>query len=179
VVSKRLALAALSAAAVTVVMAIALAPSLADATTTPGCPPGYGNRWYCSRPEITATMQWTFFFAPRYTRVVLLQVNGASLTTVRVRCSGRGCPYPRQQAFVSRYVPCGRHHQFRCPTHGTLNLTGGLRRSHLSPGVVLSVAITRWGWIGKYYVFTIRGGKPPLVGITCLPPGRSQPNGAC
>jgi hypothetical protein len=124
-------------------------------------------------------MLWTFAFKPTYTRVLSLVVNGASLTTVLVECQGRGCPYTKRTAFVPTTRPCGKKHRRRCPTYGTLDLTPGLQKHRLSVGTKLSVAITRSGWIGKYYSFTVRGGRRPLIQITCLAPGGTAPTGSC
>ena len=173
------ALTAVSVMAVTAVPGIARAQAEATAAATPGCPPGVTLTIYCAPPQITATMEWTFFFTPKYTKVLSLAVHNAARATVIVRCKGRGCPYAQRSAYVSTTKPCGKKHTRRCRTFGSINLTRGLRRRHLAVGSKLSVAITRSGWFGKYYLFTVRAGHPPRIAIKCLAPGSTTPTGAC
>jgi hypothetical protein len=166
VIRKTLVLAAGSTAVITSVLAVALAPISSANTVPSNCPAGTANPIYCSRPQITATMQWTFLDTPTYTKVLGLVVNGASLTTVAVDCHGRGCPYARHTTLVHTTRPCGKNGKRRCRTFGTLDLTPGFRKHRLSVGTKLSVAITRPGWIGKYYLFTVRSAKGPRADIT-------------
>lgn len=172
------------AGSVIVVCAVVLAAMLVIgraqvASAAPGCPPGVTNSFYCAPPQITATMEWTFFYSPRYGRVMSLGVSSAARTTVLVTCRGRGCPYKRHSVFVGATKPCGKNGKSICPTHGTLNLTRPFKKRHLAIGTKLSIAITRSGWIGKYYLFKIRSAQPPRISIDCLAPGSSVPTGAC
>lgn len=167
---------AVCAVALAAVLALGRAPV---ASATPGCPPGVTNSLYCAPPQITATMEWTFFYSPRYSRILSLGVNSAAHTTVLVKCHGRGCPYRRRSMVVSSTKPCGKDGKLRCPSHGSLNLTRPFKKRHLAVGTKLSVAITRSGWIGKYYLFKVRASHPPKIGIDCLAPGSSVPTGAC
>jgi hypothetical protein len=153
----------------------ASSPQVPAAAATPGCPPGVSVPIYCAPPQITATMQWTFFFAPKYTKVLSLLLNNAAHDTVLVKCSGRGCPYRKHSAVVTTTKPCGKKHTRRCPTHGSLVLAPSFKNKHLSVGSKLSIAIMRSGWIGKYYLFTIRAGRPPRIAINCLAVGSSVP----
>src|SRR5579862_953921 len=115
------------------------------ASAAPGCPPGVTNSLYCAPPQITATMQWTFFYSPRYSKVLSLGVNSAANTTLLVTCRGRGCPYKHRSMPVRSTKPCGKNGKSTCPTHGMLNLAPAFKKRHLAIGTKLSVAITRSG----------------------------------
>lgn len=170
---------AVCAFALTALLAAGGAQASSTASAAAGCPPGTSNSLYCAPPQISATMEWTFFYAPRYTRVLSLAVNGASHDTVVVTCHGHGCPYRRRTMPVASTKPCGKNGSSRCPTHGDLALNRPFKKKHLAVGTKLSVAIVRSGWIGKYYVFKVRAGHAPKIAITCLAPGSSVPSGAC
>jgi hypothetical protein len=43
----------------------------------------------------------------------------------------------------------------------------------------VTVQILRPGWIGKYYLFTMRAGRGPKIKISCLAPGRTAPGRGC
>lgn len=136
-----------------------------------------------ARAHITSTMRWTFFVSPSYTRVLVLLVRGALHTHVQVTCHGRGCPFTRRAHAVRRHKVCTRRVQGRCrqtrTTGGTLNLDPAFGHHRLAVGTRIGVAITRPGWIGKYYAFTIRSGHGPRIRISCLPPGATRPGKGC
>ena len=127
-----------------------------------------------ARGLITSTMQWTFYYTPTYTRVLALTVNGASDTTVLVKCIGKGCPFAAHTTRVKSTNRCGSKRRGGCPAGGTINLTPtfGIHRLHVGTRVV--VTITRPRWIGKYYSFVVRSGRGPRVRIACLAPGASR-----
>jgi hypothetical protein len=129
---------------------------------------------------ITSTMQWTFQYAPAYTKVLALVVNGASAgATVLVKCHGRGCPYANHATAVTRASPCGGSSKRKCLPRGRIDLTAGFRRHRLSVGATITVMITRPGWIGKYYIFAVRARRGPRVQISCLAPGGTRPGVGC
>ena len=66
-----------------------------------------------------------------------------------------------------------------CNTNGTVDLIGPFRSRHLRVGTKISVLITRPDWIGKFYGFTIRGGRGPSIQISCLAPGKTRPGVGC
>jgi adhesin/invasin len=126
------------------------------------------------------TMQWSFYFAPRYTKVLSLMVNGAQIgSEIQMFCSGHGCPFKRWFEAIVGHRACKRHSHRRCLPAGTYDLSAPLRGRHLRPGAHLVVEITRVGWIGKYYSFTIRSARPPKIRISCVAPQGSTPGQGC
>jgi Bacterial Ig-like domain (group 3) len=115
---------------------------------------------------VRSTLQWTFYYHPTYTQVILLKVFGiANGTNVHLRCRGEGCPFHRAQIAGTGnrsidLLPTFRHHRLR-------------------PGSQIIVRITHPHWVGKYYLFTIRGGRPPRINVACLAVGRTAPGAGC
>ena len=136
-----------------------------------------------ARARITSTMRWSFFFTPTYTRVVGLMLRGAAHTQVLVTCHGRGCPFSRRLVVVNRRTRCKRKVHGRCRqtkrSAGPINLARVFGSRRLGVGTRIAVAITRPGWVGKYYAFTTRPGRVPRVQISCLPPGTTRPGRGC
>jgi hypothetical protein len=128
---------------------------------------------------ISSTMQWTFDSTPTFTKVLALTVNGASGATVTTRCNGRGCAFVRRSTLVATTRRCAQAPTRRCPTYGTLDLTPGFQSRRLSVGARITVTITRAGWVGKYYQFTVRARSRPRVKIACLAPGAVRPGVGC
>ncbi|HUE28079.1 MAG TPA: Ig-like domain repeat protein [Solirubrobacteraceae bacterium] len=132
-----------------------------------------------ARGALTSTMQWTFFYTPTYTTVMALVVNGASGATVVVKCQGKGCPFAKRAAVVSRTRRCGTNGKRTCSSNGTVNLTQSFVKHHLRTGARIIITITRPSWIGKYYSFTVRARRAPRITINCLAPGGTRPGAGC
>jgi adhesin/invasin len=127
---------------------------------------------------IHATMQWTFAFTRTYTKIVALVINGAPTgAKLVITCHGRGCPFGRQATTITKPRRCKRHCSGRRP--GTIDLAARFHQRHLRVGAQITVQITRPGWIGKYYRFTIRAHRGPRIQISCLAPGSSRPGVGC
>jgi Big-like domain-containing protein len=119
---------------------------------------------------ISATMQWAFYFTPRYTVVRNLVVNGASPgAKVVVRCQGRGCPFVSRATMLTKGKRCGRKANRACTVPGTLNLTASFAGRHLKVGARITITIVRPSWVGKSYRFTVRSRRGPRVQIGALP----------
>jgi hypothetical protein len=119
---------------------------------------------------ITATMQWAFYFTPKYTLVRNLVVNGvAPGAKVVVRCQGHGCPFATRAAALTQGKRCGPKARRTCLPPGTLSLTSSFTGRHLALGARLTVSIIRPGWVGKSYRFTVRARRGPRVQIGSLP----------
>lgn len=115
---------------------------------------------------VSSTLQWTFFYHPTYTQLILLKafriVRG---TSVLLRCQGGGCPF--DNLHVAR-------------SHGaSLNLVRHFRRHHLRAGTQITIRLTHRHWVGRYYSFTMRAGRPPVIHLSCLAAGRAIPGVGC
>ena len=112
--------------------------------------------------RIHPVLSWSFYYAPRYTRVLVLSVNHLPRgARVLVTCAGRGCP------LASRAVSV--HHSSRAA--GGADLAQLFGRHRVKPGTVISVTVERPGYIGKRYSFKVRAAHAPRVRITCQAPG--------
>ncbi|MGN6868180.1 MAG: Ig-like domain repeat protein [Solirubrobacteraceae bacterium] len=121
---------------------------------------------------ISATMQWAFYFTPKYTLVRNLVVNGVSPgASVVVKCQGRGCPFTRRATVLTKGKRCGRKAKRSCLPPGTVNLTNSFTGRHLAVGARITVSIVRPSWVGKSYTFTVRPRRGPRVQIGSLPVG--------
>jgi hypothetical protein len=132
-----------------------------------------------ARGTVSSTMQWTFFFTPAYTKVLALVVNRAPVgSTVVVTCQGVGCPFAKRATRVKR---CKRTTTHKCSSRpsATINLAAAFGAHRLQVGTRVNVKIIRLGWIGKYYLFTMRPARPPNVVIACLAPGATRPGVGC
>lgn len=129
---------------------------------------------------IDATMQWTFVFGPTYTDVLSLVVKGASPgETVLLNCHGHGCPFSKRTIAVTKTKRCGPKGKRACLTHGNVDLTPALRNHPLRAGTRINIRIVRRGWIGRYYMFTVRSRRGPEIQIACLAPGGTRPGAGC
>jgi hypothetical protein len=137
---------------------------------------------YVVRPPLLSpspTMTWNFNPFSSYTIVERLVVGDVpGLASVRVSCSGRGCPFKvhaaRAEAAACGGKGCGRAHPAR-----TVNLTRLFAGRHLGVGASLTVAIVQRNRIGKVFIFKMRSGQQPSSQITCLVPGSSRPGRGC
>jgi hypothetical protein len=131
---------------------------------------------------ITSTMQWTFGYAPAYTRVLSMVINGVPTgATVQTQCHGRGCPFAKRTTTIGKAKPCTgkRKRTHTCPVHGMISLTAAFRRRNLRPGAQITIEIHRPRFIGKYYSFTMRARKQPRVRIGCLAVNGTRPDVGC
>jgi hypothetical protein len=136
-----------------------------------------------ARARITSTMRWSFFYTRTYTRVVGLILRGAAHTRIVVTCRGQGCPFSRRIVVVNRRARCKRKMHGRCRqtkrSAGTIDLARVFGSRRLRVGAKIAIAITRPGWVGKYYAFTTRPSHVPRVRISCLSPGTTRPVKRC
>ena len=115
---------------------------------------------------VSSTLQWQFQYHRAYTLVTMLQAERvAEGMTVSLRCAGSSCPFSR----VS--LPGA--------ARSSVDLLPQFRRRRLRPGAQITVRITRSHWIGKYYSFTVRGGRGPLIVLSCLGVGKARPGVDC
>lgn len=129
---------------------------------------------------VTATMRWTFYYTPSYTKVLGLVVNGlAPGMTVAVGCHGHGCPFAQHSSAITASHPCQPKLMAKCEPPGTLDLTPPFHGHRLVVGTRITVEITSPGGIGKYYRFTVRARQGPRIDIACLAPGATVPGVGC
>ena len=129
---------------------------------------------------IGSTVRWTFYYSPKYTQALYLQVFGvASGSTLRLTCHGGGCPFSNVRTAGSDGTRCPSKAGQACSTGSSINLLPVLKKRHLHAGVQITLSITRPNWVGKYYSFTIRAGQPPVIDLSCLAPGGSVPGAGC
>ena len=134
---------------------------------------------------VVTTMRWTFSFAPKYSEVDVLMVSrppgGGAITVI---CTGHGCPFAKHRTAIRKAKSCPKpkaHSRAHCtpqtpPT--TLDLAPPFHGRHLVVGTQLVVQVTRPGWVGKYYLFTVHP-VGPAVKISCLAPGGTRPGVGC
>jgi len=135
-------------------------------------------------PVVASAMTWNFSWAHRYTRVDSLIVRGVpSEGVVEVSCHGRGCAFARWlSSSVTQRSRCKRGRcAARRPTlaHGEVSLAALFAGRRLRVGARIVVMISRAGWMGKSFAFTIRANQPPRVQIACLGAGLSSSAGEC
>jgi hypothetical protein len=106
----------------------------------------------------------------RGARIRRLTIDAPPGTAVRLRCSGRGCPFKRMQKTISSRVIAGRG----LPPSRLLRVRR-LEGKLLRPGITLRLFVTRLDAVGKYTRFRIRKAKPPTRSDLCLVPGSGRP----
>jgi hypothetical protein len=138
----------------------------ADAAIHPGSVdvPGNGADEDCSGsdalvPVLDASIAFDYAYRQRYTFFKRLSVQPARAGwTIRLRCSGGGCP------FRSRTRPVTK-------SSAKLNLLPLLHHAKLRPRARLEIQVTMPATIGRSRVFTIRAGKELKRTDRCLAPG--------
>jgi hypothetical protein len=115
---------------------------------------------------ISSTLEWQFFYHRTYTQVTALRADRlVKGITVQITCNGRGCPFSRRSVAAK--------------TSTSINLLPAFHKRHLRVGSQITLRIMRPNWIGKYYSFTVRAGRGPLISLSCLGIGRSRPGLGC
>jgi hypothetical protein len=131
---------------------------------------------------LASTMQWSFFYAPKYSRVLNLRVSSAPIgATIHLGCQGGGCPFRDQTTKIVRHNGCRSRRGHRCATAsaGVVQLAPAFGNRHLPVGAQVSIAIVQPRWVGKYYRFTFRARRGPSVQVSCLAPGATRPGKSC
>ena len=130
--------------------------------------------------RIDASMQWRFLYTSRYTRVLQLIVSRAPVgSRVSITCQGGGCQLKRRRLVVRAAMGCAPTENASCANARTVDLTPQISQPRLRAHTRLTVGITKPGWTGKAYVFTVRAGLPPTVQIGCTAPGSNRITAGC
>lgn len=129
--------------------------------------------------KVAAQMQWSFYYTPTYTKVLVLLVKNVSPTaTVTVTCRGSGCPYGARTTKVPKRMRCGRNGTSACPT-SNVDVSIPFRKRHLAVGAKIAIVVSRPNYIAKYYGFTMRARQGPATDVSCVAPGRVRPGVGC
>jgi hypothetical protein len=136
--------------------------------------------------RIASTMTWgAFRFGAAATILPGMLVKGLpGGATVRLSCTGAGCPIKPQTVSLAKQRTCrGKGHKRRCklstPQSGNLDLTHEVANRRFKVGSALVVAMIEPGSIGKEYVFQMLRDKQPSVKIRALAPGGTAPCPGC
>ena len=98
---------------------------------------------------------WTEIDASRFFGVPEMPVSA----TVKVSCSGVGCPGPR------RFGPRRR----------SVKLNAMFAGRQFAPGTVIQLRITAPNRVGRVVSWTMLAGAHPVQTVKCLPPGARKP----
>ncbi len=128
--------------------------------------------------RLTVTMQWEFHYTPHYTTILQFLINSVPTgANVMVGCHGHGCPYAKHTLALLKQTVCTKKSK-KCVVKqpsSTVRLQPAFGNRKLGVGTRVTVDITRAGYVGKHYVFTIVARHAPRVSIGCLTPGRNKP----
>jgi hypothetical protein len=122
------------------------------------------------RPRVRSTVahRWAIgraFARARKFTVTRIPAGGV----VRLKCAApkgkRGaCPFKAKRRTFKRATK-------------RVSFLRAFKRRRLPVGTVIELRVTRAGWIGRVYRFTVRSRKTPRVKRLCLTPGRTKPRG--
>jgi hypothetical protein len=114
-------------------------------------------------PRLTAKLTYTYKSTRQSTQLHSLQLTLLNRATIEARCSGsRSCFGTKRYANVT----------------GTLKLTRVVKSRKLRPGTVITISVTKPGFIGDVKQLKIRAGKAPSLKQLCRPPATAKP-GPC
>ena len=128
----------------------------------------------------TPSMTWAFALVSGGNATIVTAMNITSVptpATLKVACTGHGCPSKSQSAAAVRPPKCkGKKCRARSRN---VKLTGLFRGHRLSAGSRITVTVTQPRTSGKAFVFTIRKAKLPKTQVGCLAPGSGKLNRDC
>jgi hypothetical protein len=114
-------------------------------------------------PLLDSTIAATYTFSRSFTRFTGLTIRRVHAgSTLRMACSGRGCPFRSRARKLKR-------------NQRTLALSRPLGGARLRPGARFEVRVTRPGTVGVVARYTVRAGKAPARSDRCLSPGAKRP----
>lgn len=115
-------------------------------------------------PRLDSTVSYGFALSSRNRTIFTeLSVRPARAgSTVRVSCSGHGCPFKARTRAVSKDTR-------------KLSLSRLVRRAKLRPGARLEIRVMRPAMIGVVRRFTVRARKRPTMTSLCLTPTAKRP----
>lgn len=131
-----------------------------------------------------ALLGWNFNALSGYSQVMSMTASGLPVgTKIVASCRGHGCRVNVPPVTVTNTTTCPRkqprcRHKSRPHTH-SVDLTPGLRSIHFPVGSLLTVTMTKRGFIGKAYIFTMQSNRQPAWKASCLAPSSSVPGKGC
>jgi hypothetical protein len=147
---------------------------------TPPVIPVTNSRTTNTVGRLTATMRWTFRYAPSYTKIAAMAVEGPALgSTISTRCTGKSCPFTIHRLKVRELKRCRAEKTGHCRAPRQVNLAKQFHGHKLAVGTRVTVRISRPRDIGKYYSFVVRRRSAPSVDIDCMAPGSVVPGKKC
>jgi hypothetical protein len=121
-----------------------------------------------SYPSLGANAVMSVLWYQKYTKVTNLTVSGAPAgADVLLTCSSkkRGCKFKTKTASLTSARP--------------LQLAKLLRPAKLRRNALVTVRVSKPGYIAAVFRFTIRIGKDPIKKTLCSPPGKTQTQNTC
>lgn len=102
---------------------------------------------------------------------------------IAASCQGHGCRLKLAPIDVTNTTKCPSK-QPKCkrksrPNTRSVDLTPELRAIHFPVGSILTVTLTKRGFVGKAYIFNMRANRQPAWRATCLAPGSLVPGKGC
>lgn len=131
-----------------------------------------------------ALLGWNFNGLSSYSQVTSMTASGLPVgAQIAASCRGHGCHLNMAPVHVTSSTTCPSK-QNRCkkksrPHTHSVDLTARLRGTNFPVGSTLTVTLTKRGFIGKAYIFTMRASRQPAWRATCLAPGSLAPGKGC
>ncbi len=119
-------------------------------------------------PVLSVTVSISVGYHHKYTAVTLLPVTGAPAgATVTLNCASRrlGCPFARKTVAVK--------------SAARLSLGKYFKGAKLRKGARIDVLVSRPGFVGTVYRYTVRLGTLPSKKVLCTRPGETTPRASC
>lgn len=128
----------------------------------------------------TPSMTWAFALVSHGTATTVSSMNIVSVpthATLKLACTGHGCPSKSKSAAAVRPTKCKGK---KCHARSrNVDLTRLFRGHRLGAGSHITVTVTQRNTNGKAFVFAFRKAKLPKVQVGCLAPGSSRLNRGC
>jgi hypothetical protein len=137
------------------------APASPQSSSAPPCADCRGVRAAATYPRLRSTISHGSHTSRRGTAFTKLTVKPVSAgTTIRIRCTGRGCPWASKTIKVSKDAP-------------SRNLLPLLEHRRLRPRAEVEVRLTKRDTVGLVRRLRIRASWQPLSTVRCIAPNAS------
>jgi hypothetical protein len=119
-------------------------------------------------PRLAPTSSIAVTFGRNFTKILTFTIAGAPAgSTIGVACSSkkRGCPFSSKTLAVR--------------SARSVSLAKLFKKAKLRRNAIVSVRVTRPGFIGRVFNFRLRNRQSPARSTQCLAPGASKPQATC